>query len=255
MAAKSMTLRQQMRSQRSDVLQPRHARRASHLAHGGAARAAAPKSEAEQRESDEGSIERLRLHNLSPQPGARRKRKRVGRGFSAGQGGSSGRGMRGQKQRTGQSIPGGFEGGQNPLQSRLPKLKGIGGGMPQGKQNYVCVNLGQLQAAVDAGRLDLSDGEVGKREVERAGIAKFTGKERRLPLKILGGGELSQSATIAASSFSAEARRKIEDAGGSIRVVPLRRKWTRHGKQVVGYEAKMQEQEAGREEDDSASSE
>lgn len=215
--------------------------------HGGGSVRTAQAAQSEQNESVEdgnGSLERFRLHNLSPQPGARRSRKRLGRGFSAGQGGSSGKGMRGQKQRTGQAIPGGFEGGQNPLHSRLPKLSGIGGGMPKGKQQFVCVNVGELQKAVDAGRLDVSNGEVNKIAIERAGIAKFTGRERRLPLKVLGGGELSQPAVVAASSFSAEARRKIEDAGGSIKVVPLPRKWTTHGKVVTGYEAKIQNSES-----------
>lgn len=72
--------------------------------------------------------ERFRLHNLSPQTGSKKKRTRKGRGYSAGQGGSCGFGMRGQKSRSGSGPRPGFEGGQTPLYRRLPKLRGIAGG-------------------------------------------------------------------------------------------------------------------------------
>lgn len=71
---------------------------------------------------------RFRLNNLGPQPGATKKRKRKGRGHSAGQGGSCGFGMRGQKSRSGPGVRKGFEGGQMPLYRRIPKLRGIAGG-------------------------------------------------------------------------------------------------------------------------------
>lgn len=72
---------------------------------------------------------RLRLDNLGPQPGSRKRSKRKGRGMSAGQGGSCGFGMRGQKSRSGPGVRKGFEGGQMPLYRRIPKLRGIAGGM------------------------------------------------------------------------------------------------------------------------------
>lgn len=75
--------------------------------------------------------DRFRLNNLAPQPGARRKNKRKGRGHAAGQGASCGFGMRGQKSRSGSGVRPGFEGGQMPLYRRLPKLKGIAGGKDQ----------------------------------------------------------------------------------------------------------------------------
>lgn len=195
-----------------------------------------------QREDAVLGIERMRLHNLSPQPGARKPRKRKGRGHSAGKGGSAGKGMRGQKQRAGQALPGGFEGNQNPIHNRVPKLKGIGGGMRKGRRNFVEANLGAIQQAIDNGRIDPSQ-EVTKSTIELAGLCKFTGRERRLPLKVLGGGSLTSPITIAASDFTESAREKINQAGGSIRVVPLRRKWTRHGKEVVGFEALLQEEQ------------
>lgn len=75
-----------------------------------------------------GSNVRFRLDNLGPQPGSRKNRKRKGRGHAAGQGGSCGFGMRGQKSRSGPGVRRGFEGGQMPLYRRLPKLRGIAGG-------------------------------------------------------------------------------------------------------------------------------
>ncbi|KAF8033083.1 hypothetical protein BT93_D1851 [Corymbia citriodora subsp. variegata] len=84
---------------------------------------------------------RFRLDNLGPQPGSRKKAKRKGRGISAGQGASCGFGMRGQKSRSGPGVMKGFEGGQMPLYRRLPKLRGIAGGMHAGLPKYVPVNL------------------------------------------------------------------------------------------------------------------
>ncbi|KAL0463580.1 UNVERIFIED_CONTAM: 50S ribosomal protein L15, chloroplastic [Sesamum latifolium] len=84
---------------------------------------------------------RFRLDNLGPQPGSRKKAKRKGRWHSAGQGGSCGFGMKGQKSRSGPSVRKGFEGGQMPLYRRIPKLKGIAGGMHAGLPKYVPVNL------------------------------------------------------------------------------------------------------------------
>ncbi len=85
----------------------------------------------------EDESERLRLNNLSPQEGARRKKTRKGRGYGAGQGGTAGYGMRGQKSRSGSGIRPGFEGGQTPLYRKLPKLRGIAGGMGHGLPDYV----------------------------------------------------------------------------------------------------------------------
>ncbi len=107
----------------------------------------------------EDESERLRLNNLSPQEGARRKKTRKGRGYGAGQGGTAGYGMRGQKSRSGSGIRPGFEGGQTPLYRKLPKLRGIAGGMGHGLPDYVRCRLISHSAPLDAStprRLDSS---------------------------------------------------------------------------------------------------
>ena len=89
-------------------------------------------------ESDSAAVEteeRFRLNNLSPEAGSRKAKKRIGRGYGAGQGGSAGKGMRGQNARSGGGTRPGFEGGQNPLYRRLPKLRGIAGGKKQNTKN------------------------------------------------------------------------------------------------------------------------
>ncbi|PSR88282.1 50S ribosomal protein [Actinidia chinensis var. chinensis] len=91
--------------------------------------------------------DRFRLNNLGPQPGSTKNRKRKGRGNAAGQGGSCGFGMRGQKSRSGPGVRKGFEGGQMPLYRRLPKLRGIAGGMSAGLPKFVPVNLKDIEAA------------------------------------------------------------------------------------------------------------
>ena len=90
--------------------------------------------------------ERFRLDNLAPEPGARRKKQRVGRGYGAGQGGSCGDGMRGQKARSGGGIRPGFEGGQMPLYRRLPKLRGIAGGASLHMQLIIATTSDSVQA-------------------------------------------------------------------------------------------------------------
>ena len=105
----------------------------------------------------EDESERLRLNNLSPQEGARRKKTRKGRGYGAGQGGTAGYGMRGQKSRSGSGIRPGFEGGQTPLYRKLPKLRGIAGGMGHGLPDYVRCRLISHSAPLDASTPRLLD--------------------------------------------------------------------------------------------------
>ncbi|CAN1219518.1 50S ribosomal protein L15, chloroplastic (Fragment) [Linum perenne] len=144
--------------------------------------------------------ERLRLNNLAPQPGSRKRQKRKGRGIAAGQGNSCGFGMRGQKSRSGPGIMRGFEGGQMPLYRRLPKLKGIAGGFEEGDE----VSLESL--------------------IER-GLINPSGRERKLPLKILGDGEINVKLNFKARAFSTSAKEKLEAVGCSITVLPGRKKW------------------------------
>ncbi|KAL5994602.1 60S ribosomal protein L15 [Asimina triloba] len=168
------------------------------------------------------SSERLRLHNLSPQPGSRKRSKRKGRGIAAGQGNSCGFGMRGQKSRSGPGVRKGFEGGQMPLYRRIPKLRGIAGGMPKGLPKFVPVNLRDIAAA------GFQDGdEISLESLKKKGLINPTGRERRLPLKILGDGELSVKLNVKAGAFSAAAKEKLEAAGCDVTVLPGRKKWVK----------------------------
>jgi large subunit ribosomal protein L15 len=170
---------------------------------------------------DAASSERLRLDNLSPQDGSRRKKTRKGRGYGAGQGGTAGYGMRGQKSRSGSGIRPGFEGGQTPLYRKLPKLKGIAGGMGHGLPDYVTINVRDLNKFAG------EDGEVSLELLKEKKILNLSGRQDKLPLKILGTGELSGPVTVHAAAFSASAKEKIEAAGGTVVTVPQKEKWTR----------------------------
>lgn len=171
------------------------------------------------------SDERLRLHNLAPLEGSRRDRKRVGRGWAAGQGGSCGLGNRGQTSRKGPGVRTGFEGGQTPMYRRFPKLKGIAGGMGAGKPKFVTVNVGDLEAAVAAKKIDAS-AEITIETLKSAGVIKATGHYRDLPLKVLGEGEVS-GLKVRAAAFSQSAVDKLAAAGGAADVIPAREKWSR----------------------------
>ncbi|KAH9610072.1 hypothetical protein KSS87_005409 [Heliosperma pusillum] len=165
---------------------------------------------------------RLRLDNLGPQPGSRKKAKRKGRGHAAGQGGSCGFGMRGQKSRSGPGVMRGFEGGQMPLYRRIPKLRGIAGGMKAGLSKYVPVNLRDIEVA------GFKDGEeVSLESLKDKGIINPSGRERRLPLKILGEGELTAKVHLKARAFSGSAKEKLEAAGCTLTVLPGRKKWVK----------------------------
>ncbi|KAF7808879.1 50S ribosomal protein L15, chloroplastic [Senna tora] len=168
------------------------------------------------------STDRFRLDNLGPQPGSRKKAKRKGRGISAGQGASCGFGMRGQKSRSGPGVRKGFEGGQMPLYRRIPKLRGIAGGMHAGLPKYVHVNLRDIE---DAG---FQEGEeVSLETLKEKGVINPSGRDRRLPLKVLGDGELSKKLTIKARAFSTAAKEKLETVGCSLTVLPGRKKWVK----------------------------
>ena len=142
-------------------------------------------------------------HEVSPPRGARRNRKRVGRGDSAGGGSYAGRGMKGQKSRSGKGIRPGFEGGQLPLIKGLPMKRGFNN---RYKTYYALVNLTTLQERFEAGTT------VTPELLHGLGIVRRTS----LPVKIVGDGELDQALTVAAHKFTASARAKIEAAGGSV---------------------------------------
>jgi len=142
----------------------------------------------------------MKLHDLRPQPGSRHRRRRVGRGISAGQGASCGFGMRGQKSRSGGSTRPGFEGGQNPLYRRLPKLHGF---RPVNPTRYTILNVGDLAAWEGEQPVTLA-------ALQAAGWVK----QPQGGLKILGKGELNRPLTVVAAAFSATAEAKITAAGG-----------------------------------------
>ena len=154
-------------------------------------------------------MELLTLTNLRPGKGARKPRKRVGRGIGSGHGKTSTRGQKGQHSRN-HVVPG-FEGGQTPLHRRLPKLRGKGkGAMPIGptRKHYGIVNLHQL-SVLPAGTV------VTSQELRARGILKG----RHDGLRVLGFGELSVALTIQALHVSDTAREKIEAAGGTIEAI------------------------------------
>ncbi|NNF56716.1 MAG: 50S ribosomal protein L15 [Rhodothermaceae bacterium] len=149
------------------------------------------------------------LSKLTPAKGSTHSRKRIGRGEGSGKGGTATKGHKGQKSRSGASIPVWFEGGQMPLQRRLPKY----GFKNRNRVAYDPVNLSRLAALVEEGRV--SDGADVTPEV--LGTLGIGGKHGRY--KILGDGELGAKLNISAHAFSESAREKIEAAGGTVTVV------------------------------------
>ena len=148
----------------------------------------------------------MELNNLTPAKGSVKKRKRIARGQGSGHGGTATRGHKGQKSRSGYSRKRNFEGGQMPLQMRLPKR----GFKNPNRKVYIGINLSRLQAIADKYRLSTIDidalvahGVVGKGDL----------------VKILGGGEMSAKLSITAHGCSATAKQKIEAQGGSINLV------------------------------------
>ena len=142
-------------------------------------------------------------HEISSPKGARRARKRVGRGDAAGGGSYAGRGMKGQKSRSGPGLRPGFEGGQMPLIKGLPMKRGFNN---RYKTYYALVDLDTLQERFEANT------QVTPELLHQLGIVRRT----RLPVKVVGDGELQQPLTVAAHKFTASARAKIEAAGGTV---------------------------------------
>ncbi|ANY74225.1 MULTISPECIES: 50S ribosomal protein L15 [Paenibacillus] len=146
----------------------------------------------------------MKLHELSPAPGSRKERKRVGRGTSSGTGKTSGRGHKGQNARSGGGVRPGFEGGQNPLYRRLPKR----GFVNPTRKEYAIVNIEELNSFA-AGT------EVTPEVLVESGIVNNT----KSGIKILGNGEVTVSLTVKANKFSQSAVEKIEAAGGKTEVI------------------------------------
>jgi len=147
------------------------------------------------------------LSKVPSSGGGRKARKRVGRGQSSGQGKTSGRGHKGQKARAGYSRRKGFEGGQMPLNRRLPKR-----GFKQ-FDRFACipVNIGAIEKRFEAGA------EVSPESLCAAGLCPKSADR----VKVLGAGELSKALTFKVHAISAEARRKVEAAGGAIELLDV----------------------------------
>jgi large subunit ribosomal protein L15 len=146
----------------------------------------------------------MKLENLKAPRGSSEKRKRVGRGQGSGLGKTAGRGAKGQKARTGNMHFEGFEGGQMPLQRRLPKV----GFKNPFRKSFVAINVGALTHFAAGQTVDLEGlRQVGLLRQELDGV------------KILGGGELNHALTVKAHRFSASAKAKIEKAGGKAEVI------------------------------------
>ncbi len=143
------------------------------------------------------------IGNLKKAEGSTHSKKRIGRGPGSGHGGTSTRGHKGQKSRSGAKIPRYFEGGQMPLNRRLPKF----GFTNPFRVEYQVVNVGTLQQLLDDKRIE---NKISYEDLFQLGIIS----KSRMPLKILGSGEIHSSIEISAHAFSESAKQKIESAGG-----------------------------------------
>ncbi len=145
----------------------------------------------------------MELNNLTPAKGSVKTAKRIGRGPGSGLGGTSTRGHKGAKSRSGYSKKIGFEGGQMPMQRRLPKF----GFKNINRVEYKAVNLATLQALAEAKKLE----KIGLAELHEAGLTA-----KNVLVKILGNGELKAKLTVEANAFSKKAEEAITAAGGSV---------------------------------------
>lgn len=147
----------------------------------------------------------MKLHELKPGKGATKERKRIGRGIGSGTGKTSGRGQKGQLSRAGGGKGTRFEGGQTPLQRRLPKLPGF---KNRFKKIYATVNVERLS------QLDVKE-DITPELLQSKGVIKNT----KIPVKILGNGSVDKKMVVKAHHFTVSAKEKIESAGGKIEVI------------------------------------
>ncbi len=145
----------------------------------------------------------MQLNDLRPAEGSTKSRKRIGRGNSSGHGTTAGRGSKGQLSRSGGGKGAGFEGGQQPLAMRLPKLPGF---INHNRVEFAPVNVDRLEGLFDDG--DVVDAE--------SLVAKGVIKAEFVPVKVLGNGELTKKLTVRVDKVSASAKAKIEAAGGKV---------------------------------------
>lgn len=148
----------------------------------------------------------MRLNELSDNPGAAKRKKRVGRGPGSGLGKTAGRGIKGQKSRSGVAING-YEGGQMPLYQRLPKR----GFNKPNRKDYSVVNLGHIQKFIEAGKLGE---EITETELVDSGLVR----RKRDGVRVLGGGELNSKIVLTVTGASRSAIEAVEKAGGQVTV-------------------------------------
>ena len=146
----------------------------------------------------------MKLHELSPAVGSTKESKRIGRGHGSGQGKTAGKGHKGQKARAGHGMRPGFEGGQMPLQRRIPK-RGFNNIFAE---EWVAVNLSALEVFEDGATVDAA-------ALAEKGIIK----KASLPVKVLSNGKLTKKLTVKLNAFSANAAEKITAAGGKAEVI------------------------------------
>lgn len=151
----------------------------------------------------------MKLNEVQPQEGSNKKRMRVGRGIGSGKGKTCGKGVKGQKSRTGVAING-FEGGQMPLYRRLPKM----GFSNNFAKDYSTISLSSLQAAVDAKIIDSKAAITSKMLIE-AGLAA----KAKDGVRLLGNGELKAKVTLQIAGATASAKAAVEKAGGSVTII------------------------------------
>ncbi len=156
----------------------------------------------------------MKLHDLRPDAGARKKRKRVGRGIAAGQGKTSGRGQKGQGARSGGIKPPYFEGGSLPLVRKLPFKRGFTNPF---RVEYVEVGLERLAELFEAGSVVTPEALVERRVL----------RDLQRPIVVLGNGDLGHALTVKAHRVTGSARAKIEQAGGTVEILEWERARTR----------------------------
>ena len=155
----------------------------------------------------------MKLHELADRPRARKTRKRIGRGIGSGKGKTGGRGGKGQTARSGVRIKG-FEGGQMPLHRRLPK-RGFKNVKFARKLNEI--NLGRLQQAIDAGRLDAA-GKIDAEALVKAGVLR----RAKDGVRVLGGGEIKAKVALSVYGASKSAVEAVEKVGGTVEILAPR---------------------------------
>jgi len=147
----------------------------------------------------------VRQNDIAPPPSSKKKRKRVGRGNGSGNGTYAGRGLNGQKSRSGNKMRPGFEGGQLPLIKRLPRKRGF---VNIFRKEYSIVNVAKLNTFAEGS-------EITPEKLHAAGLVKTL----KHPVKILANGEVGHAVTVKANKFSMAAKAKIEAAGGKVEEV------------------------------------